>query len=161
MKQLLIIFFSFIQILNSTKIFSQVIDPRIISVIPHSSLSILYSDINEMRTDKIITSAVEVKAAPDVPVIDLYASIASDNYATTISPMRIGIRLNGQASTGLTAVNSNEILLSAIPIKILSLAKLPNDEKYSLFFDVIQHACDHFITPGDYKFSIIFSQTPQ
>ncbi len=161
MKYLFIISFLLLQILITSKIFAQISSGNVILVIPHSSLHVMYADINEMRTDKIITRAVEVKIEPDLPIIDLYASIVSDNYSNGNFPVHIGLRLNGQVASGITAANASEILLTAIPIKILSVAKLANDEKYSLFFDVIQHGCDHFVTPGDYKFSIIFSQTPQ
>ena len=161
MKYSFIIFFILFGILKSSKTLAQSSSSNLISVIPHNPMHIFYTDINEMRADKIFTRAVEVKFAPDMPVADLYASVALDNYSNTGAPTRISIKLNAQSASNLNSAYTNEILLTKVPIKILSLPKLAGDEKYVLFFDVIQHGCDHFIAPGDYNFSIIFSQSPQ
>lgn len=161
MKYFIIIIFVLFEILNSSKTFAQPSASNLISVILHNPMHVFYTDINEMRADKIFTRAVEVKFAPDMPVADLYASVASDNYSNTSAPTRISLKLNGQAASTLNSAYTNEILLTKVPIKILSLPKLAGDEKYVLFFDVIQHGSDHFVAPGDYNFSIIFSQSPQ
>ena len=161
MKRLLIISFTLFTICINSKVFAQPSSINIISVIPHSTMHAYYTDINELRADKIFTRAVEVKFAPDMPVADLYASLALDNYSNTSAPTRISLKLNGQSASTLNSAYTNEVLLTRVPIKILSLPKLAGDEKYVLFFDVIQHGCDHFIAPGDYNFSIIFSQAPQ
>ena len=161
MKHLIIISFTIITILTNTKILAQTSSINLISVIPHNSMHVFYTDINEIRADKIFTRAVEVKFAPDMPIADLYASVALDNYSNTSAPTLISLKLNTQSLSKLNSAYTNEILLTKVPIKILSLPKLAGDEKYVLFFDVIQHGCDHFIAPGDYNFSIIFSHSPQ
>lgn len=161
MKHLIILSFTIITILNNSKTLAQTSSSNLISVIPHNSMHVFYTDINEMRADKIFTRAVEVKFAPDVPVTDLYASVALDNYSNTSAPTRISLKLNAQSASTLNSAYTNEILLTKVPAKILSLPKLAGNEKYVLFFDVIQHGCDHFVAPGDYNFSIIFSQSPQ
>ncbi len=160
MKFLLVLSFSIIQLLNTYKSFAQINDASTISVIPHSSFNIFYSDINEMGKDKIISRALEVKIAPDMPSADVYVSIVSSDVLNKNTLGGVGIILNAQNIFRVSSSNTNEILLSAIPVKIFSYIKLQNNDMTSLFFDIIYHGYDHFVAPGEYKFSVIFSQIP-
>jgi hypothetical protein len=162
MKGFLMISFSLFLILNYSSISAQINNNNSpISVTNLRTLQLSFADINDLSVNKLIPAAVEVKINPDLPVTDLYAKIIFDNFSNTSRLPRIGIQINQSKLSGILNYNSSEILLSAMPVKLLSVNKVAGIDEYSFLFDVIQHSFESFINPGDYRFSIIFSNTPQ